>query len=151
MTALETFAPLPRRVRIATREVEVLPLTLGRLVAAAEAARPIGAWLTMGDYAVILEEHPAAARAVLVCAVGLTEAEADALDLAQAVELLSAHYEVNADFFARRLAPVMRQARAGARAALEQLTATVTGTATTGEKPSPGSASADTPSPTVSA
>lgn len=148
MTGLDAFTPLSRTVTVRGRAVAVTPLTLGRLVAAAEAARPIGAWMTIADYRTILDEHPEAARAVIVRAIGLSEAEADELDMAETVELLAAHYEVNADFFMRRLGPAMRSAREAAAAILERAAPK---TAPTGEKPSPGSASEDIPSPTASA
>lgn len=143
MTGLETFTPLNRTVRLAGRDVAIAPLKLRQMVAAGAAARPIMALLWVGDHGEILERHAADARAVIVHGIGLSEAEADELDGAEVVEALSAWFEVNADFLLRRLAPAATAARQTARELMGRMVPD-------GEKPSPGSSSADTDLPTAS-
>ena len=146
MTGLETFTPLVRTVTVAGREIAIRPLRLGQMVAAAAAAKPLAGLLWIGDYNTILNDLPGEARALLIHGLGLSSDEADGLDGAEAIELLSAWHEVNADFLLRRLVPAGRAARQVASELLDRLgqkSPETTGEQT-GAMSSPGLDSADT-------
>jgi len=119
---LQTFAPVPRAVPINGREVKVLPLKLGQMPAMSHAAKPIYGLLFVADFMAILGEHADAAMATICAATDVSQTEAAELDQAQAVELLSAIFEVNADFFIRRLRPAMTAAVTAASDRIKALT-----------------------------
>ncbi len=144
---LETFAPTPRKIAIAGRTVSILPLTLGRMPAFSAAVKTVGGLLFVADYLTLLSEHSEDAARVIIAGSDVTPAEAEGLDAEQAVELLAAIYEVNADFFISRLRPAMTRA---AEAATSRIKA-VAPTMLTGATSSPGLSSADTPSTPASA
>lgn len=139
---LETFAPIARGVPITGREVKVLPLKLGQMPAMSRAAKPIYGLLFVADFMAILGEHADAAMATICAATDVTEAEAASLDQAQAVELLSAIFEVNADFFIRRLRPAMTAAATAASDRIKML-------APAGPPSSPALQAEDTASPSA--
>lgn len=150
MTGLETFTPLVRTVTAGGQEIRVQPLRLGQMVAAAAAAKPLMALLWIGDFNTILNDLPGEARALLIHGLGLGPDQADALDGAEVIELLSAWHEVNADFLLRRLAPAGQAARQVASAVLDRLGPKAVATeARTGATSLPGSGSEDTGLPTA--
>lgn len=107
MTAtLETFVPLARTVK----GVAVEPLRLRQVPGFAAAVAPI--WdLVMAEnwWCIAVDHHDAAVAAITAATDVAPEALAD-WRLDDVFELTSAVFEVNLDFFARRLLPMAREA-----------------------------------------
>ena len=144
MDDLETWAPVPRRVTLSDgTSVDVLPLRLGQLPRFNKAVAPIARHLFAADYITILEEAPEAAIETLR-AYGLVEATVEAMFQDDVVNLLSAIYEANGDFFIRRLRPAMTRATKGALTQIAKMKTLV------GERPSPGLDGGDATLPAAS-
>lgn len=140
--SLETFVPTPKPVKIATRVVQVTDAKLGQMPALSRAVKPIYGLMFVADFMSILGEHAEDAMATIIAATDVTEAEAKALDQAQAVELLSAIFEVNAGFFIHHTRPAMTRAVQAAQDRIKML-------APAGPPSSPASPAADTASPSA--
>lgn len=100
------------------------------------ACEPIFGALADGDLLAALLADPDSVIAAVAVGARLPRAEVDALDTAELVELGGAVMQVNADFFARRLAPAFVAASQRVAAALA------------GSMPLPASSAPDSPATT---
>lgn len=136
--SLEVFAPVPREVRISGRDLAILPLKMRQLPEFARAAAPFMALIVASDYMGALTAHgPAVCDAVAIA----SGAERDWLDEIypdDMVRLTAAVFEVNLDFFARRLLPISQEMGTGMAALMLEWS---------GDTPSHGSSGADTALP----
>ena len=136
-TDFQTFPPVPQVVTVAGTALELTPIRLGELPRILAAVRPIAADLsTEPDWLDLLGRHGEAVLELLALATRRDRAWIEGLALDEAVTLACAVFEVNADFFVRRVAPSI--ARSGERLA-PILSA--------GTMPSPGSSPAATATP----
>lgn len=132
-----TFPPVPQVVTVAGTAVELTPIRLGELPRLLAAVQPIAADLsTEPDWLALLARHGEAVLELLTLATRRDRAWIEGLALDEAVTLACAVFEVNADFFVRRVAPSI--ARSGERLA-PILSA--------GTTPSPGSSPPATATP----
>lgn len=93
------------REEIPRRTLTVTPIEVAELPAMLRACETIFAELAGGDIAQALLHNPDAAIVAITVGARLTRAEVDALANDELIELGGAVLQVNADFFARRLAP----------------------------------------------
>lgn len=136
-TDFQTFPPVPQVVTVAGAAVELTPIRLGELPRILAVVRPIAADLSAEpDWLALLAAHGDAVLELLALATRCERAWIEGLALDEAVTLASAVFEVNADFFVRRVAPSI--ARSGERLA-PILSA--------GTMPSPGSSPPATATP----
>lgn len=128
----EVIAPTGQDVTLAGgRVVAVKPVTLGQLPRFVKAIRPaFGALVALApdssslgdgggqgagmdvDAGALLDlyvDHGPALNSALCIVTDLTQAEVDALNLEEASLLVTALWEVNQDFFARRVMPLLRK------------------------------------------
>ena len=122
----DTFAalpPVPVSVEIAGEHIDLTPLKVGEVPAFARAVQPIAASLSASpDWLALLAEHGEAVIAAIAIATRRPVDWVAGLDLDEAVSLAEAVFEVNADFFIRRLLPSVTQAAARIGLALENPT-----------------------------
>ncbi|MFZ5555099.1 MAG: DUF6631 family protein [Pseudomonadota bacterium] len=114
MPDFETFPPVPKVVTVAGTAVELTPIRLGELPRLLAAVRPIAADLSAGlsaepDWLDLLARHGEAVLELLTLATRRDRAWIEGLALDEAVTLAAAVFEVNADFFVRRVAPSIEQ------------------------------------------
>lgn len=111
MSDLETFYPEPRVVH----GVTILPVRMRQLPGFARAIQPIWALLMAEAWWQIATDHyDEAVAAVLAATEGSTAEALGALYPDQFFEVSKAVFEVNLDFFGRRLLPMVREALAAA-------------------------------------
>ncbi|WP_054008039.1 hypothetical protein [Cypionkella psychrotolerans] len=137
---LETFFPEVRTVSIAGKTLAIPNLKVRQLSAFAKVSEPFMPLIVTADYMAVLTHHTEAACQAVSIVTGTDVAWLMDLDPDEMLRLISAVYEVNFDFFARRLLP--ERAAAG-----ERLMALMINWA--GAKPSLGSSDADTTSPSL--
>ncbi|MDO9524984.1 MAG: hypothetical protein Q7J57_05515 [Gemmobacter sp.] len=136
-STLETFAPVPRRITIADRDFDLLPLRMRQLPVFSKVVAPVVPLVLAEDYIGAVRQHyPAVAEAITI-ATGAEPAWLDELFPNQFLALATGVIEVNLDFFARHLLPQVR-------AAAGRITAVMVGPVPDGEPFSPGLPSADT-------
>lgn len=115
--------PVPASVEIVGEHIELTPLKVGEVPAFARAVQPIAASLSASpDWLALLAEHGEAVIAALAIATRRPVDWVAGLDLDEAARLAEAVFEVNADFFIRRLLPSVTQAAARIGLALENPT-----------------------------
>lgn len=123
---MDTFAalpPVPASVEIAGERIELTPLKVGEVPAFARAVQPIAAGLSASpDWLALLAEHGEAVIAAIAIATRRPVEWVAGLDLDEAVRLAEAVFGVNADFFIRRLLPIVTQAAARIGQTLESPT-----------------------------
>ena len=126
----DTFAvlpPVPVSVEIAGERIDLTPIKVGDLPAFARAVQPLAASLSASpDWLALLAEHGEAAIAAIAIATRRPVEWVAGLDLDEAVRLAEAVFEVNADFFIRRLLPSVTQAAARIGQILEKPTSGAT-------------------------
>ena len=111
MTDFETFPPSPKVVTVAGTAVELTPIRLGELPRLLAAVQPIAADLsTKPDWLALLARHGETVLELLALATRRDRAWIEGLALDEAVTLACAVFEVNADFFVRRVTPSIAQA-----------------------------------------
>lgn len=132
---LDALANAPLTVTVGGRAVAVTPVRVAELPAMLRACEPIFAQLAGGDVAAALLHNADAAIDAIAVGARMPRAEIDALELDELIDLGGAVLQVNADFFARRLAPAFV-------AASEKVTR-----ALAGSMPSPASFTQDSPAP----
>lgn len=103
---LDVLVPQARVLELAGQRLTISPLVVGELPAMLKAARPFAEQLTgEPNWLSLLCDHGDA----LLTALALTSRQprdwVDALALDDAITLAAAVFEVNADFFMRRVAP----------------------------------------------
>ncbi|MDE1998671.1 MAG: hypothetical protein KGI52_07075 [Burkholderiales bacterium] len=132
---LAAFPPVPRTVQVAGAQISLTPLRVGQLPTVLHTLKRIEPALrqTPIDWLALLAEHGDALLALVAVAAGRERAWVEQLALDDFGVLARAVWEVNLDFFAQRLAPL--------------LNAPAT-TAPTGPSPSPSSSAPATPSAT---
>ena len=137
----QTFAPTPVVVRLSCGTLELTPLRLGDLPRLLTVVRPLAADLCADpDWLDLLGRHGEAVLDLLALATRRERAWVNDLSLDDAVQLAAAVFEVNADFFVRRVAPSI--ASAG-----ERLAPILQDGKEVGTMPSPGSSSPATATP----
>jgi hypothetical protein len=110
-TDFQTFPPVPQVVTVAGTALELTPIRLGELPRILAAVRPIAADLsTEPDWLALLARHGEAVLELLALATRRDRAWIEGLALDEAVTLACAVFEVNADFFVRRVTPSIAQA-----------------------------------------
>ncbi|OYU38605.1 MAG: hypothetical protein CFE33_15035 [Pseudorhodobacter sp. PARRP1] len=132
---LAAIFPETRSFTIAGKSLLVPNLKVRQLAAFAKASDPFMPLIVTADYMGALTHHTEAACQAVAIVTGADVAWLMDLDPDDMLRLISAVYEVNFDFFARRLLP--ERAAAG-----ERMMALMINLA--GEKPSPGLSDADT-------
>lgn len=122
----DTFAalpPVPVSVEISGEHIDLTPLKVGEVPAFARAVQPIAASLSASpDWLALMAEHGEAAIAAIAVATRRPVEWVAGLDLDEAVRLAEAVFGVNADFFIRRLLPIVTQAAARIGQTLENPT-----------------------------
>jgi len=110
----DTFAvlpPMPVFVEIAGERIDLTPLKVGEVPAFARAVQPIAASLSASpDWLALLADHGEAVIEAIAIASRRPRDWLASLDLDEAVRLAESVFEVNADFFIRRLLPSVTQA-----------------------------------------
>lgn len=108
-TDFQTFPPVPRVVTVAGTALELTPIRLGELPRLLAAVRPIAADLSVEpDWLDLLARHGEAVLELLAITTRRERAWIEGLALDEAVTLATAVFEVNADFFVRRVAPAIQ-------------------------------------------
>ena len=109
-TDFRTFPPVPQVVTVAGSAVELTPIRLGELPRILAAVQPIAADLSAEpDWRALLARHGEAVLELLTLATRRDRAWIEGLALDEAITLACAVFEVNADFFVRRVAPSIAQ------------------------------------------
>ena len=137
---LGAFFPEIRTETIAGKALSIPNLKVRQLSAFAKVSEPYMPLVVTADYMAVLTHHTEAACQAVSIVTGADVAWLMDLDPDDMLRLISAVYEVNFDFFARRLLP----ARAAAGERLMALMINLVG-----EKPSLGLSDADTVSPSL--
>ena len=107
---LDTLIPQPISVNIGDDTLMLTPVTIGEIPRLLRVIRPFtGALLTDPDWLQILSEHGDAVLEALAICARKPRSWIDALALDDAVRLFEAVFEVNADFFSQRVAPLIQQ------------------------------------------
>lgn len=103
---LDVLVPQTQSLEIAGQRLTISPLVIGELPAMLKAVRPFAEQLTGDpDWLALLCEHGDALLAALSLASRRPREWVDALALDDAITLAATVFEVNADFFVRRVAP----------------------------------------------
>lgn len=106
--SLETLAAAGLSVDLAGARLEVTPIRVRELPAFARAIGPLLSAIEDGvDLAALLAAHPEAVIAATAIGARLPPEQVNDLALDELLALAFAVLEVNADFFARRIAPAM--------------------------------------------
>lgn len=124
MTTTDEFSviePIGTSVEFRGATREVSPLKVGQLPKFARAIKPIGseafAGIINGDLSGLFDliaDHGESIIDAASVASGIDRAEIEAADIDELVQLATVIIRVNADFFAQRLTPALRQAAAQA-------------------------------------
>lgn len=103
---LDVLVPQARLMEMAGQRLAISPLVVGELPAMLKAVRPFAEQLTgEPDWLALLCDHGDALLAALALASRQPREWVNALALDDAITLAAAVFEVNADFFVRRVAP----------------------------------------------
>jgi hypothetical protein len=117
--ALDVLEPEARAIEYQGERLEIRPLTIGMLPKFVRLARPIIDALVDADLAqlqdgdeldVLLDlvvDHGEASLAAAALVTGKPQAWIESGDLAEFIALATAVFEVNRDFFTRKLAPLL--------------------------------------------
>lgn len=103
---LDVLVPQPQVLELAGQRLTIRALVVGELPAMLKAVRPFAEQLTgEPDWLALLCDYGDALLAALALASRQPREWVDGLALDDAITLVSAVFEVNADFFVRRVAP----------------------------------------------
>lgn len=103
---LNVLVPQGRALELAGQRLTISPLVVGELPAMLKVVRPFAEQLSgEPDWLTLLCEHGEALLAALAIASRQPRNWVNALDLDDAITLAATVFEVNADFFVRRVAP----------------------------------------------
>lgn len=103
---LDVLVAQAQSLEIAGQHLTISPLVVGELPAMLKAVRPFGEQLTgEPDWLALLCDHGDALLAALALASRQPRDWVNALALDDAITLAAGVFEVNADFFVRRVAP----------------------------------------------
>lgn len=110
MDDFKTFPPAPVVVTLSGVALELTPIRLGELPRLLAVVRPLAEEITIDpDWMALLGRHGDAVLDLLAITTRRERAWINDLSLEDAVLLAAAVFEVNADFFVRRLAPSIAQ------------------------------------------
>lgn len=106
MDGFKTFPPEPVVVTLSGTALELTPIRLGELPRLLAVVRPLAEEITSDpDWMALLGRHGDAVLDLLAITTRRERAWINDLSLEDAVLLAAAVFEVNADFFVRRIAP----------------------------------------------
>jgi hypothetical protein len=114
MDDFATFPPQPQSLEIAGDTLALTPIRVGEVPALLAAIKPIAQHLVNGDpdWLALLTEHSDAILDALAIATRRPREWVEALSLDDAVQLATALFEVNVDFFVQRVVPAIQSAAA---------------------------------------
>jgi hypothetical protein len=114
MDDFATFPPQPQSLEIAGDTLSLTPIRVGEVPALLAAIKPIAPHLVNGDpdWLALLTEHGDAILDALAIAARQPREWVEALSLDDAVQLATALFEVNVDFFVQRVVPAIQSAAA---------------------------------------
>jgi len=111
MDDFDAFPPVPVTLDVGSDTLELTPIRVGEVPALLQAVRPfVGQLSAEPDWFALLAEHGEDLLRAIAIASRRPPEWVAALALDDAVRLATAVFEVNADFFVQRLAPVVQQA-----------------------------------------
>ena len=120
---MAALPPVPIEIRVAEQTIALTPLVLGELPAFAKAIQPFTADLAIEpDWLRLLGSHGDSMIEAMAIASRQSREWIAGLALDEAICLAQALFEVNADFFIRRLLPSVTRAAARIGLALENPT-----------------------------
>ena len=103
--------PVPLILFVGGERLELTPLRLGEIPGFARAIRPLASSLSASpDWLALLDEHGEAVIEAVAIASRRPKDWLASLDLDDAVRLIEAVFEVNADFFIQRVLPSLTEA-----------------------------------------
>lgn len=106
MDGFKTFPPEPVVVTLSGTALELTPIRLGELPRLLAVVRPLAEEITSDpDWMALLGRHGDAVLDLLAITARRERAWINDLELADAVQLAAAVFEVNADFFVGRVVP----------------------------------------------
>jgi hypothetical protein len=114
MDDFASFPPQPQSLEIAGDTLALTPIRVGEVPALLAAIKPIAPHLVNGDpdWLALLMEHGDAILDALAIAARRPREWVEALSLDDAVQLATALFEVNVDFFVQRVVPAIQSAAA---------------------------------------
>jgi hypothetical protein len=121
MSDLASLTPQAKRITVAGREFALLPIKMGQLAAFSAAVMPIAPFVLSGRIMEAATDHYAAMQAALAIAAKAEPEWLDDLSPEDFLELVAAVVEVNGDFFARRLTPIILVMQARIQAAVDRI------------------------------
>jgi hypothetical protein len=111
-----TYAALPpvaSTIVIGGETIDLTPIRVGEIPAFARAVQPVAGFLLASpDWVALISEHGDAVIDAVAIAIRRPREWVAGLEIDDAVHLASAVFEVNADFFIRRLLPSLTAAAA---------------------------------------
>lgn len=103
--------PVPTSIVIGGETLDITPIKVGELPVFARAVQPVAVHLSASpDWLAIIASHGEALIDAMSIAIRRPREWVAGLDLDEALRLAHAVFEVNADFFLRRLMPVITDA-----------------------------------------
>lgn len=114
MDDFASFPPQPQSLEIAGDTLALTPIRVGEVPVLLAAIKPIAPHLVNGDpdWLALLTEHGDAILDALAIAARRPREWVEALSLDDAVQLATALFEVNVDFFVQRVVPAIQSAAA---------------------------------------
>lgn len=106
---LEVLFPTPRVETIAGVQITIPTMKLRQMARFSTASAPFITRIVTSDYIGAMIHHTDAVLECVTIATGVAPEWLDALDPDDTLRLVAAVFEVNTDFFARRLLPVNRE------------------------------------------
>lgn len=110
MKELEKIAPIPVRVDVGGERISITPIKTRELPAMMRAAGPILAEIQRGDIMAALTANADSLISAVAVGARLDRTWVDGLDVDDLVVLAGAVVESNADFFVRRVMPILTAA-----------------------------------------
>lgn len=110
MKELEKIAPIPVRVDVGGERVSITPIKVRELPAMMRAVGPILAEIQRGDIVAALAANADSLISAVAIGSRLDRTWVDELDVDDLVILAGAVVESNADFFVRRVMPILTAA-----------------------------------------
>ena len=108
---LASLPPVPSSIVIGGESIDLSPLKVGEVPAFVRAVQPVAASLSASpDWLALLAEHGEAVIEAVAIASRRPTDWVTGLELDDAVRLAEAVFEVNADFFIRRVLPSLTEA-----------------------------------------
>jgi hypothetical protein len=125
MDSFKTFPPEPVVVTLSGTALELTPIRLGELPRLLTVVRPLAEEITSDpDWMALLGRHGDAVLDLLAITTRRERAWINDLQLADAVQLAAAVFEVNADFFVGHVVPAIQGAAERLAPTLQALTPT---------------------------